>query len=198
MAPPSQPNVRVFTENMTLTEGEFARYSVVLDKKPTANVTISVASTDTSEGVSSVSSFVFTPSNWNVSQRANVVTTDDGVVDGDVAFQMVLANAVSTDPNYNGRDVADIDVTVLDGNVAELVSSGSDAGQIDQTNFDAVAQRVANHTVSFGHAQQVSSDETATSPRANLEAAADQVFGTLFSAVDAISPKRLRRAALLA
>jgi len=136
-AAPTQPNVRVFTENMTLTEGDAARFSVVLDKRPTADVTIAVSSTDPTEGTSTVSSFVFTRNNWNVPQRARLFAIDDGIVDGDVAFQVVLANAVSTDPNYNGRAVADIDVTVRDTVVAEFTSTSPQVDTPTVTAFDA-------------------------------------------------------------
>lgn len=136
-AAPTQANVRVFTENMTLTEGEIARFSVVLDKRPTADVTIAISSTDPTEGTSTVSSFVFTRNNWNVPQRANLVTTNDGIVDGDVAFQVVLANAVSADPKYNGRAVADIDVTVLDTVVTEFTAPSPQADATTSAAFDA-------------------------------------------------------------
>jgi hypothetical protein len=186
---PSQPNVRVFTENMTLTENQLARFSVVLDKRPTANVTIAVSSTDPTEGTSSVSSFVFTKNNWNVPQLAHVNAILDGIVDGDIAFQIVLANAVSTDPNYNGRAVADIDVTVRDNVVTELVSDGLSSLSLDDARFGTgdSSELTERARSAFG--------ERPASPLATQPHAADYVFDALFGSLETPAPNRARRLA---
>ena len=56
----------------TDTNGGTATFTVTLNSKPTANVTIPVASIDTNQGTLSVSSLTFTPANWNVAQTVTV------------------------------------------------------------------------------------------------------------------------------
>ena len=43
-----------------------------------------------------------------------VTGVDDAVVDGPITYTIVTAPAVSTDPNYNTRDAADVLVTNTD------------------------------------------------------------------------------------
>ncbi|MGN6134776.1 MAG: proprotein convertase P-domain-containing protein, partial [Aureliella sp.] len=85
----------------TSENGPAATFGVVLDTPPTADVTISVASSDTSEGSVSPGSITFTPTNWNVPQWISVNGVDDIFTDGDQPFSVVLGQATSADPNYN-------------------------------------------------------------------------------------------------
>ncbi len=86
----------------TVTEdssGSPIEYSLKLDTKPTANVIVSVGSSDVSEGLVSKSAdgaradvvhLVFTPSNWNVTQTVYLRGVEDRVDDGDVPFTVVV------------------------------------------------------------------------------------------------------------
>src|SRR5262249_20131064 len=69
------------------------------------------------EGTVSPTSVTFTASNWNVPRTVTVTGVDDLVVDGDVAYTIVTAPAISSDPVYNGRNAADVAVTNLDNDV---------------------------------------------------------------------------------
>src|SRR5262249_38705017 len=91
-----------------------ATFTVVLNSQPTASVTIGLYSSDTTEGTVSPSSLVFDAGNWNVPQTVTVTGVDDFVVDGDIAYTIVTAPAVSADPNYNGLNPADVSVTNRD------------------------------------------------------------------------------------
>ncbi len=75
-----------------------ASFSVVLDTAPTADVTIAVSSGDLSEGTLSTSSLTFTPANWNIPQTVTITGVDDALFDGSIAYTIVLAAAVSSDP----------------------------------------------------------------------------------------------------
>jgi Calx-beta domain len=99
------------TSGLTTTEaGGTATFTVVLTSQPTAAVTIGLSSSNPSEGTVSTSSLTFTPANWNVPQTVTVTGVDDFVVDGDIAYTIVTAPAVSPDPNYQGLDPADVAV----------------------------------------------------------------------------------------
>ena len=75
---------------------------MVLNTQPTADVTIALSSSDTTEGTVGPASLTFTTANWNVAQTVTVTGVDDAVVDGAVGYTIVTAAAVSTDPNYTG------------------------------------------------------------------------------------------------
>src|SRR5213075_2677843 len=97
------------TSGLTTTEaGGTATFTIVLDSKPTANVTIGICSSNTGEGTVSASSVTFTTANWNTPQTITVTGVDDFVDDGDVAYTIITAAATSTDGNYSGRNASDV------------------------------------------------------------------------------------------
>lgn len=96
------------------------QFSVVLNSQPTGDVTIGLSSSDTTEGNVSPASLTFTPANWNTAQHVNVLSVDDSVVDGDIAYTIITAPAVSADPAYDGLNPADVSVTNMDNDVAGI------------------------------------------------------------------------------
>src|SRR5690606_10554340 len=69
--------------------GGTATFTLVLDRYPSAPVTIALSSSDTSEGAVSPASLTFTLANWNIPQTVTVTGVDDDEVDGDVAYSIV-------------------------------------------------------------------------------------------------------------
>jgi|GEM_PF-4661184 len=105
---------------VTSEDGTSTSFNVVLDIRPTADVTIPVSSSDSNEGVVSTSSLTFTPANWNVPQTVIVTGVDDTAIDGDKSYSIVLGPATSADPAYEGFNANDLRVTNTD-NDAPLV-----------------------------------------------------------------------------
>src|SRR5207342_2580045 len=106
---------------LTTTEaGGTATFTVKLNTLPTANVTIAVSSSNTNEGTVSPTVLTFTPTNGQTAQTVTVTGRDDQVADGPITYTIVLAPAVSTDPNYNTRDAADVLVTNADNDTAGI------------------------------------------------------------------------------
>ena len=93
---------------------------MVLTTQPTADVTIALSSSDTTEGTVVPASLTFTAANWNVAQTVTVTGVDDAVVDGDVAYTIVTAAATSGDPIYSGVNAADVAVTNTDNDAAGI------------------------------------------------------------------------------
>src|SRR2546429_3100565 len=84
------------TSGLTTTEaGGTATFTVVLNTKPTANVTVPVSSSNTAEGTVSDASLTFTTANWNTPQTVTVTGVDDFVDDGNIAYSIVTAAAPS-------------------------------------------------------------------------------------------------------
>ena len=85
----------------------------MLDTEPTDNVTVTLESSDTTEGVVSPSSLTFAPTDWNVAQTVTVAGVNDDIDDGDVAYSIVTAIS-SADPKYGTLDPADISLINAD------------------------------------------------------------------------------------
>ncbi|MBW4648780.1 MAG: DUF4347 domain-containing protein [Kastovskya adunca ATA6-11-RM4] len=97
----------------TTEAGGTATFSVKLNSQPTANVTLGLSSSDTTEGKVSTPSLTFTAANWNQAQTVTVTGVDDAEVDGNIAYKIITAAAVSADLNYNGLNADDVAVTNL-------------------------------------------------------------------------------------
>jgi hypothetical protein len=80
--------------------GGTATFTVVLTSEPTADVTVGVSSSDTSEGTVAPNSLTFTAGDWSVDQTVTVTGVDDAVDDGDIGYSIVLAAAVSADGRH--------------------------------------------------------------------------------------------------
>src|SRR2546422_738762 len=100
------------TSGLTTTEGGgTATFTVVLTSQPTANVTIGLSSNDLTEGTVAPVSLTFTTANWNAAQTVTVTGVDDLVQDGNIAYSIVTAPAVSSDGDYNNMNASDVSVT---------------------------------------------------------------------------------------
>jgi hypothetical protein len=107
----------------TTEAGGTATFTVVLNSKPTADVTIGLSSSRTAEGTVSPTSIVFNSSNWNTAQTVTITGVNDYVDDGDQPYTIVTANASSTDTKYNNLNVADVSVTNQDNDAAGIIVS---------------------------------------------------------------------------
>jgi hypothetical protein len=89
---------------------------IILNTKPTANVTVNISSSDVSEGVVSADSHVFTAENWNETFTVTITGIDDTIEDGDVNYKINLSTN-SSDPNY---DDLDLSVSAVNRNVPTI------------------------------------------------------------------------------
>jgi hypothetical protein len=130
---------------------------IVLSAEPESDVVLDVASSDTSEFTVSTSSVTFTPTNWNVPVRVDVLGVGDTEVDGDITAAMLIAvNDALSDPSYHSIVVdPPIMVTNIDDEVAEIVvleSGGSttvsETGSSDEFDVTLTGQPLAPVVVS--------------------------------------------------
>ncbi|MFV0544519.1 MAG: Ig-like domain-containing protein, partial [Marinicella pacifica] len=99
------------TEDLTTTEaGGQDSFTIVLPLTPTADVTVNLSSSDTTEGTVSPSSITFTPNNWNQAVTVTVTGVDDQIYDQDQNYTIDFSALSSADNNYNGVQVAPVDV----------------------------------------------------------------------------------------
>ncbi|MGL5063731.1 MAG: DUF4347 domain-containing protein [Microcoleus sp.] len=118
--PPGSPDIIIDRGSglVTTEAGGTERFTIKLNSQPTADVTIDLRSNNVAEGVISTPSITFNSSNWNVAKEVTVTGIDDSVVDGDIDYKIITDKAVSTDPNYTNREVADVSLSNKDNDVA--------------------------------------------------------------------------------
>ena len=110
---------------LTTTEaGGTAKFQVVLNSQPSADVIIGLTSSDTSEGTVTPSSLTFTSSDWNLAQTVTVTGVDDVAVDGDVAFTIITGRASSADTSYNNVNANNVFVTNSDDDFSTTATFG--------------------------------------------------------------------------
>merc|ERR1712138_97830 len=91
-----------------------ASFTVRLRSEPTDNITIYVASSDTSEGTVSDSSLDFTTTNWSAEQTVTITGVADNLSDGDQSYAILLSDNTTSDPRYQYVDPPDVSLKILD------------------------------------------------------------------------------------
>ncbi|MBK8170647.1 MAG: hypothetical protein IPK60_09950 [Sandaracinaceae bacterium] len=108
---------------VTSEAGGMATFTLVLTSQPTANVTISLTSSNLLEGTVSPASVTFMMGNWNVAQTVTVTGVDDALADGNIAYTITTGAAVSTDGAYSALAIADVAVTNNDNDAPGVTIS---------------------------------------------------------------------------
>lgn len=122
---------------VTTEEGGTDTFSVVLNNAPGADVTLTLSTSDATEGDASPATLTFTTMNWNAPQIVTVTGVDDFAADGNVSYSILTGTTSSADVGYNGLTVDDVAVTNQDDETPAIVVSPvsglqtSEAGLID-------------------------------------------------------------------
>ncbi len=90
-----------------------ATFRLSLGSQPSANVTVSLTSSDTTEGVISPEEVTFTVEGWHKEQVITITGVVDNIGDGDQSFTIVTSPAVSDDLSYNGLNPPDVLLTCI-------------------------------------------------------------------------------------
>ena len=107
-------------------EGRMDSYTMVLEAKPTASVTIVATSSAPAAAMVSPAILTFTPSNWNTAQAVTVTGVDDKVDQVDNRSVTISHSATSTDVRYNNIAIDDIIATVVDDDGTGVTIKESD------------------------------------------------------------------------
>ena len=102
----------VTDEDMTETE-----IALVLNTMPSASVTISLSSSDNTEGTVLPTTIVFSVNDWDIPQIATITGVDDQDVDGDIDYSIEFSVS-SDDLEYDGAQVDPVTVTNQDNDIA--------------------------------------------------------------------------------
>ncbi|NNC68062.1 MAG: hypothetical protein HKN83_08525 [Gammaproteobacteria bacterium] len=109
----------------TSENGDSATFTIVLGTLPNNSVSIGLSSSNAAEGTVLPASVAFTAANYNVPQTVTVTGVNDAaapMVDGNIAYSVVTAPAISADPSYSGLDASDVSVTNNDNDVQPVIA----------------------------------------------------------------------------
>ncbi len=140
----------------TAEAGTTATFTVVLDSQPTADVSMSLSSSDTTEGTVSPASLTFTSGNWSTPQTVTVTGVDDSLDDGNLGYSAVVGSTSSAEAAYNGINPSDVSVINVDNDTSGFTlteTSGttdiSEAGLTDTYTIVLTAEPTASVTISL-------------------------------------------------
>ncbi|MFA6475056.1 MAG: DUF2341 domain-containing protein [Patescibacteria group bacterium] len=105
----------------TSESGTTATFTVVLTSEPTADMTMPLSSSDTTEGTVSAATLTFTALNWSVPQTVTVTGVDDEVDDGNITYSIILDATTSSDTNYNNLNPDNVSVINTDNDTATVL-----------------------------------------------------------------------------
>ena len=155
--------VSILPEELTIAEGDSDSYRVVLTSKPSHDVTVTINHGGDNDIDSDPDRLTFSPSNWNQEKTVTVTSAQDDDARDDTA---TLSHTVSsTDGDYNGITVSEVDVTATDDETAgvsirpeelTITEGGSDSYQVFLTSQPAHDVTV---TISYSGDQDVSIDD---------------------------------------
>ncbi|MCP4702732.1 MAG: PKD domain-containing protein, partial [Gammaproteobacteria bacterium] len=151
---------------ITTESGGKASFTVTLDTRPSASVTLPLSSSKPGEGTVSPASLTFTAGNWNIAQTVTVTGVNDNMDDGDMVYTIVTGNPNSDDSNYNRAvNPADVSVTNLQPPIANFtVTPGSAPLAVD---LDASASHDTGGAV-VGYEWSSSDGQTASGRQVSM------------------------------
>jgi len=115
------------TSSISVSEtGSTASFTLKLKSEPTANVVLSISSSNTAEGVVIPSSLLFSRNNWSTSQTVTVTGVDDHYDNGDTSFSIIVGSPTTSDTNYRAKPASTINVTNVDNDTAGITIIASD------------------------------------------------------------------------
>ena len=123
---------------LTTEDGDSSDFAVVLNAKPTANVTVSITGDDSTEHSLSAYSLTFTANNWDTTQTVTVTGVDDTTLDGDITT--TLTAIASNSGGYTGTETATITLKTSDNDTPDLTFTlNGDSTEYTVTDCDTTA-----------------------------------------------------------
>ena len=184
--------VTVSASGVSLTEDGSASYTVVLDSRPTAAVTIEATSGDTGAARVLPVSFTISPEHWNLPETFTV----KGVADDDSNDETlgVTHRVTSQDPKYANLSAATVRVEVSDTTAPGL--QGQDSSNRPPTVASPIVDatiinRSGTHEVSLsGVFSDADNDELTVTAASNDEAVATAAVAAGYSSLTVAAKSR--------
>ena len=130
----SSANLVISSPDTLLTSeaGGSASFSVRLVQAPSADVVVTLASSDSGEGSLSSTQLVFTSGNWNQDQSVTLSGRDDLLVDGSASYSVSLATS-SQDAAFNNLQTPSLAASNADDDVAVPLWVSASLGTLANT-----------------------------------------------------------------
>ena len=114
----------------TTEAGGTASFTVSLNQNPSANVAITLASQDTTEGTAAPATLTFTPTTGLTPQVVTVTGVDDSDLDGNITYTIEINPISGTGTIFDGLDPMDVSVINNDNEapLPELIFNGGFEG----------------------------------------------------------------------
>lgn len=112
--------VTVAPTSVTIAEGATSTYGIRLNSEPTKPVTVTLAPDAQLKPVTPTQ-LVFTAQTWNITQTVILTAFDDDIDENDFHTGTLVHTVVSADPDYGGRLVPAVVVTILDDDTAGVI-----------------------------------------------------------------------------
>ncbi len=106
-------------------------FTLVLDSEPTADVVITVSSSDATEATAT-STLTFTSANWDTPQVVTITAVDDDIVDGTQTVTLTVSVDSTTDVNYSGLSDQTVSVDVLDNDTPGITLASNTSKQVSE------------------------------------------------------------------
>ncbi|MEM8960578.1 MAG: hypothetical protein AAGD38_03795 [Acidobacteriota bacterium] len=160
--------------------GGTATFEVILDRIPTGTVSFTLESSDLTEGRVSPDSLTFTPQNALTPQVVTVTgVIDDGLIDGDVPYQILTGFVDSSDMSYQGINPVDVSVVNEDLGATTIFETAT-LGAIGQSGAGTFA---INSTTFLGASFTTTDTFNLTSIGGHVVATDGQAGQTIFVAL---------------
>ena len=102
----------------TSEDGDTIAVNIALNKPPIDYVMVAFDVSDSSEASVDVQRLIFNPSNWQDTQQFTISGIDDALADGNQVYQLDFGDIQSNDQSYADLNLASIQLTNLDNEVA--------------------------------------------------------------------------------
>jgi len=125
------------TTGLTTTEaGGQAKFSVMLDVKPKATVTVPISSSDVTKGTVSPASLTFGALDWNIPQTVTVMGGNDFIDQDDASYLVQLGPTRSNDKSFNQLSPYTVSVVSIDDDTAGFMASAI-SGDMSENGISA-------------------------------------------------------------
>ena len=131
-------------------------YTIVLASQPTANVTVTLATSPAGQITTDVSSVLFTPSDWKNPKTVTITAVNDDFIESPHPNAQITHAVTSSDTSYAGMAVPDISPVVVHDNdtpgITVTPTSGlvtSESGAIASATVVLTSNPTANLAIDF-------------------------------------------------
>ncbi|MBQ1925602.1 MAG: hypothetical protein II180_05725 [Proteobacteria bacterium] len=131
--------------SMTTEAGGTVIIELTLSAKPSADVTFTVGSSDTTEAVVDVETITFTPDDWDQPHKVTVTGQNDDEKESaeQTTYQIVFGQTQSEDKDFNGLTIQPIQLINIDDDKAGVTLSAT-AIEVDESDTKSVIGIVLN------------------------------------------------------